>query len=51
MAIQKKIFGSGTTALIISNNEMEDIRRIVKSPEELDLLIKRVSDTIKNEAK
>ena len=29
-AIQKKIFGSGTTALIISNEEMEDIMIIVK---------------------
>ena len=25
VAIQKKIYGSGTTALIISNKEMEDI--------------------------
>ena len=30
---------------------MEDITRIVKSPEELGLLIKRVSDTITNEGK
>ena len=29
--IQKNIFGSGTTALIISNNEMEDIMKIVKT--------------------
>ena len=27
--IQKKILGSGTTALIISNDEMEDIMKIV----------------------
>ena len=33
-AIQKKIFGSGTTALIISKKEKEDIMNIVKSPEE-----------------
>ena len=33
-AIQKKICGSGTTALIISNEEMEDIMKIVKSLEE-----------------
>ena len=26
-AIQKKIFGSGTTALIISNEEMKDIMK------------------------
>ena len=28
--IQKKIYGSGTTALIISNEKMEDIMKIVK---------------------
>ena len=33
-AIQKKIYGSGVTALIISNEEMEDIMKIVKSLEE-----------------
>ena len=30
-AIQKKIYGSSTKALIISNEEMEDIIKIVKS--------------------
>ena len=35
------------TALIISNEEIEDIIEIVKSLEELGLLIKRVSETIK----
>ena len=29
-AIQKKIYGSGTTALIIANEEMEDIMKVVK---------------------
>ena len=32
--INKKIFGSGNTTLIISNNEMEDIIKIVKSVED-----------------
>ena len=50
-AIQKTIYGSGTTALIISNEEMEDIMKIVKSREELRLLIKGVKKKIKNEAK
>ena len=50
-AIQKEIYGSGTTALITSNEEMEYIMKIVKSPKELGLLIKRISETIKNEAK
>ena len=33
-AIQKKIFGPETTTLIISNEEMKDIMKIVKSFEE-----------------
>ena len=32
-AIQNTIYGSGTTALAISNKEIEDIRKIVKSLE------------------
>ena len=50
-AIQKNIYGSGSTALIISNEEMEYIMKIVKSIEQPRLLIKRISETIKNEAK
>ena len=50
-AIQKKIYGSGSTVLIVSNEEMENIMRIVKSLEQLRLLIKGISETIKNEAK
>ena len=49
--IHKKILGSGTTTLIISNDEMEDIIKIVKSPEDSGLLLKGVSETIQNEAK
>ena len=47
----KKVHASGITALIISNKEMEDIMKIVKSLEEPGLLIKRISEAIKNEAK
>ena len=50
-AIHKKVFGSGVTTLIISNEEMNDIMKIVKSLEESDLLIKRLRETIKDEAK
>ena len=50
-AIHKKMFGSGNTTLIISNEEMNDIMKIVKTLEEFGLLIKGVSETIKNEAK
>ena len=50
-AFHKKMFGSGTTTLIISNEEMNDIMKIVKSLKESSLSIKGVSKTIKNEAK
>ena len=50
-AIQKNIFGSSMTTLIISNEETNDIMKIVKYVEKSGLLIKRVGKTIKNEAK
>ena len=50
-AIQKTIHGSGITASFTSNEELEDTMKIVKSIEESGLLIKRISETIKNEAK
>ena len=49
--IHKKILGSGTTALIISNDEMENIIKIVKSFQDSGLLLKGINDTIQNEAK
>ena len=50
-AIHKKMFGSRNTTLIVSNEETNDIMKIVKSLEESGLLIEGVSETIKNEAK
>ena len=50
-AIQKKIFGSGMTTLIISNEEMDDIMKIIKSLEEFSLLTKGVSKTTEDKAK
>ena len=50
-AIHKKMFRSEFSSLIISNKEMEDIMKIVKSLEASGLLIKGVGETIKNEAK
>ena len=60
--IHKKILGSGhhpsssashsnNAILIISNDEMKDIGRIVKSLEDSGLLLKGVSEAIQNEAK
>ena len=51
VVIQKKIYGSGTTASIILNEETEDIMKIVKSFKESGLLVKEISETIKNETK
>ena len=48
---KKKNFESDLTKLIISNEEMDDIMKIVESLEESGLLIKDVSKIIKNEAK
>ena len=48
--IHKEVFGSGTTTLMITNDEMEDIK-IVKSLVDSGLLLKGVSETIQNEAK
>ena len=50
-AFHKKRFGSGVTTLIISNEEMNDILKIVKSLEKSVLLIKDVSEITKNEPK
>ena len=45
------MFGSGNAILIISNEEMNDIMKTIKSFEESGLLIKGTSETIKNEIK
>ena len=50
-SIKKKMLGSGTTTLIISNDEMDDILKIVKPLENSGLLLKGVSETIQHEAK
>ena len=50
-AIHEKMFGSGLTTLIISKEEINVIMKIIKTLEESGLLIKGVSETIKNEAK
>ena len=49
--LKKKMLGSGLTTLIISNDEMNDILKIVKSLENSGLSLKGVSETIQHEAK
>ena len=51
VAIHKNVFGTGMTAMKISNEEMNDIIKIDKSLEESGSLIKGVSETIKSGAK
>ena len=51
-AINKKILGSGNhTTLIISNDDMHDLLKIVKSLEDSCLLLDGITETIKDEAK
>ena len=45
------MLGSGTTTVIIPNNEMDDILKIVKSLDNSGVLLKVVSETIQHEAK
>ena len=49
--IRKKIHGSGTTTLIISNEEMNDIIEIIQALEDSKILLNKVTETIKNETK
>ena len=51
--IHKKILGSGhnNTTLIISNDEMDDILKTVKSLENSGVLLKGFSETIQHEVK
>ena len=48
VAFNKKMFESSVLTLIISNEKMNDIMKIVKSLEESGFLIKGGSKTIKN---
>ena len=50
-SIRKKMLGSGVATLIISNDEMDDILKIVRSLENSGVLLKGVSETIQYEAK
>ena len=49
--IQKKILGSVTTTLIISNEEMNEILKIIQTLEDSNILLKGVTKTIKKETK
>ena len=47
----KKLHGSGTTTVIISNEEMNDIIKVVQAFEDSNVLLKGATKAIKNETK
>ena len=49
--IQKKRYGSGTTPLIVLNEEMNDIMKIVQVLEYSNILFKGLTERVKNETK
>ena len=49
--LKKKIHGSGTTTSIISDEEMNDVMKIVQALEYSNILLKGVTKTVKNEKK
>ena len=51
-AINKRIVGSGNYAtLIISNDDMQDLLKMVKSLEDRGILLDGITETVKNEVK
>ena len=48
---KENIYGSGTTMLIISNKEMNDLMKIVQALEDSNILLTGVTIAIKNETK
>ena len=46
-----KILGSGSTTLIISNEEINDIMKIVQALEDSNISLKGVTKTVQNEVK
>ena len=50
-AIQKKIHGYGTKTVRFSNKDLDDITKIVKTLEDSDVLMKGITETLKNDIK
>ena len=46
-----KRYGSGRTTLIIPNDDLTDMIKIVKAPEDSDALMKGVTETLKSDVK
>ena len=47
VSLPLRLSGSGITTFIVSNEEMEDIVKIVKSLKESGLMVKGISETLK----
>ena len=50
-AIQKKVHGYGTKTVKFSNKDLDDITKIVKALEDSDVLMKGITETLKNDIK
>ena len=50
-SIKKKMHGSDATTLIIANEDINDIMKIIEALENSGILLKGVSKTIENETK
>ena len=51
-AINKKLLGSGNhTRLLISNDDIQDLLKIVKLLEDSGILLDGITETVKNEVK
>ena len=50
-AINKKICGSGNHITIISNDDMQDLLKIIKSLEDNGILLDGITETVENEVK
>ena len=50
-AIQKKVHGYGIKTVRFSNKDLDDMTKIVKALEDSDVLMKRITETLKNDIK
>ena len=50
-AIQKKVHGYGTKTVRFSNKDLDDMTKIVKALEDSNVLMKGISETLKNDIK
>ena len=50
-AIQKQLHGYGTKTVRFSNKDLDDMTKIVKASEDSDVLMKGITETLKNDIK